>query len=398
MIRKIIVILVVCHLFQSCHVGRFVVYNFAGINDYKIFPKAELKKSEQPFYFTESPSANKIRLPQSLKKKSKEYNFEEAIKNSGTVAFLVIRNDSVLYEWYRPKYDEKSIVPSFSMAKSFVSALVGIAIDEGKIKSTSEPITNYLEFLDKEKFGKITIQHLLDMQSGIKFNENYINPFGDVAKYYYGTNLKKYLHHLKVKSEPGKTFEYISLNTQILALIIETVTHEPLENYLQEKIWSPIGMEFDASWSLDSKKDKTVKGFCCINARAKDFAKFGRLYLDKGNWNGKQIISEKWIDESVNFKEYKNHFLYSNQWWHIPDYNSLSDTMKINKPYHILTFAREGKDLKIAISPSNDFFADGFLGQYIYVAPKKNIIFVRLGKTNGWINWPQLFSNIARVN
>jgi CubicO group peptidase (beta-lactamase class C family) len=221
------------------------------------------------------------------------------------VAFLVIRNDSILYQWYRPGRDASMIVPSFSMAKSYVSALVGIAIGEGAIKNAGEPITNYLDYLDKNKFSKITIQHLLDMQSGLHSIENYYNPFGDVAKYYYGRKLKKYTRRLKIKEEPGKNFEYISLNTQLLGLIVEKATGKSLTEYLQEKIWSQIGTEFDAGWSIDSKKYHTEKAFCCINARARDFAKFGRLYLRKGNWNGRQIVPEAWVEASATFKSPK---------------------------------------------------------------------------------------------
>jgi CubicO group peptidase (beta-lactamase class C family) len=304
----------------------------------------------------------------------------------------------VLYEWYSPDYSAKSIVPSFSMAKSFVSAMIGIAIDEGKIKNTSEPITNYIDFFDKEKFGKITIQHLLDMQSGIHYNESYINPFGDVAKYYYGTNIKKYLHHLKIKEAPGKNFEYVSLNTQLLGLILEKATGKSLTAYLQEKLWTPLGMEHDASWSIDSKKGQTEKAFCCINARARDFAKFGRLYLHKGNWNGQQLVSSKWVSESVTFHEPKNYFLYSNQWWHARNFFPASDTLTKQKPWLTYTATGKGKSTPMAYQPSGDFYAEGHLGQFIYVSPKHQMIVVRLGKKYGDLNWAGYIKKLASLN
>ena len=395
--KKLFFILLLAILWQSCHVGRFFIYNFADINDYKKFPKKDLLKSSQPFYFYDGEKSTSIlKLPKKFTKKNKEYTFDEALKNTGTVAFLAIRNDSILYQWYAPKYNASSIVPSFSMAKSYISALMGIAISEGYIKNTNEPITNYLPDLDKSKFGNITIQHLLDMRSGIKSIESYINPFGDVAKYYYGTNLKKYCRHLKIKEAPGKTFEYISLNTQLLGLIIEKATGKPVATYLQEKIWAPIGCEFDASWSVDSKKHQTEKAFCCINARAKDFAKFGRLYLNKGNWQGKQLVPQNWVKESVTFTDTKNEFLYSNQWWHTRYVYPEKDTIKLRKPYVLKTVKnKEKKDVNVAITADGNFFAEGFLGQYIYVAPKSNIIFVRLAKKDGWVNWGSVFQRIA---
>lgn len=389
--------LLILFVMASCHVGRFFIYNFADIRDYKKFPKKELLAASQPFHFIDNKGSSTILFPD-IWKKGKDVPFEPELKRSNTVAFLVIRNDSVLYEWYAPKYSQKSIVPSFSMAKSFISAMIGMAIDEGKIKSTAEPITNYIDFLDKEKFGRITIQHLLDMQSGIKNNESYINPFGDVAKYYYGRHLKKYMHRIKIKEEPGKNFEYISLNTQLLALILEKATGRTPTNYLQEKIWTPLGMEHDASWSIDSKRDKTEKAFCCINARARDFAKFGRLYLNNGNWNGKQIVSSKWVDESVNFRVAKNYYLYSNQWWHTRNFYPASDTTRLQKPWILFTSYHKGKTIANVCQPTGDYFAEGHLGQFIYVSPKHHLIIVRLGKNYGGLYWAPYLKKLAAAN
>src|SRR6218665_1756409 len=343
MIKRIVIALLTASLFYSCHVGRFFIYNFSDIRDYKKFPEKPLKKAEAFFYFKEAaPGSGSLKLPK-LQRKKKQLSFEEALQRSGTVAFLVIRNDSILYQWYRPGRDQSMIVPSFSMAKSYVSALVGIAIGEGAIKSAEEPITNYLDYLDKNKFSRITIQHLLDMQSGLRSIENYYNPFGDVAKYYYGRKLKKYTRRLKIKEEPGKNFEYISLNTQLLGLIVEKATGKGLTEYLQEKIWSQIGTEFDAGWSIDSKKYQTEKAFCCINARAKDFAKFGRLYLNEGNWDGKQIVPEAWVQASATFGAPKNYYLYSNQWWHTRSFYPAADSTRLGKPYDLLTFSKKGR-------------------------------------------------------
>lgn len=356
-------IIICTTLLSSCHVGRFVVYNFAGINDYKKFPKGNIAKPVQAFYFYQGNEGN-IRLPKSGTMKNKTLSFDELLVRSGTVAFLVIKNDSIYYEKYFKKYDRESVVASFSMAKSYVSALLGIAIAEGYIKGVDEPIVHYIPELDKNKFGNVTIEHVLNMQSGIYFNESYFNPFGDVAKYYYGTNLKKYIKKLKVKRDPGEEFEYISLNTQLLGLAIENATKRSLHEYLQEKIWTPLGMEYDASWSLDSKRNKTAKAFCCLNARARDFAKFGRLYLNNGNWNGQQIVPKDWVKKSTT----KTNINYSYQWWLLPTETGM------------------------------DYEAQGILGQYTYVCPEKNMIIVRLGKKEGKMNWEQLFQMIADKN
>ncbi len=397
MIKKVPVLLVLFFVFQSCHVARFFIYNFADVRDYKKFPKQELHRSPDPFYFIDGTKTQSLHLPEILTRKRSHYPLEDALKKTGTIAFLIIRNDSILYQWYHSHKDKSSVTTSFSMSKSFISALIGIAIDEGYIKNTDEPITNYLDFLDKKEFQKVTIQHVLDMRSGIKFGENYFNPFGDIAKYYYGTHLKKYLKHLKMEEEPGKKFKYISLNTQLLGMILEKATGRPLTTYLQEKIWTPLGMEFDASWSIDSKRHQTEKAFCCINGRALDYVKLGRLYINKGNWNGKQLLSENWVKQAYTFTTRKNNFVYSNHWWHTRDHIPTKDSTTIQKPYYIDPYAEIPNSY--VVKPSGDFFAQGLFGQYLYMYPEKNIIIVRVAKREGWkVLWPEVFKDIARKN
>jgi CubicO group peptidase (beta-lactamase class C family) len=245
--------------------------------------------------------------------------------------------------------------------------LIGIAIEEKLIQSVEDPITNYVPELKKNGFEKVKIKHLLQMTSGIKFNEGYYNPFGDAASFYYGLNLRKKIVKMKLKREPGKEFEYISGNTQLLGLILErALKGKTVTQYLQEKLWQPLGMEYNASWSIDRKENGLEKTFCCINARARDFAKIGRLYLNKGNWNGKQIVSEKWVTESTKVDSTEGSAAYYQYQWWIP-------TM------------------------DGDFLTDGFLGQYIYVNPAKNLVIVRLGKNEGKANWWSVFLGTATL-
>ncbi len=365
--------MVVALLFSSCHVARFVIYNFADIRDYKKFPKIRIPKADVPFIFYTPAKNEQVKLPKDITIKGRKYNFDELLDKTKTVAFVVIRNDSVLYKNYLRGYDEASVVPSFSVAKSFVSLLVGIAIDEGAIGSVNDPVTKYLPEL-RNGFEKVTIRHLLDMQSGIRFNEGYINPFGDVAKYYYGTNLRKYVKKMKVAKDPGEVFEYKSGNPQLLGMIVERAVHKNLADYMEEKVWKYIGSEHDASWSVDSKRHKEIKAFCCFNATTMDFAKIGRLYLNKGNWNGRQIVSKSWVEQSLDMADHKNYGIYSYQWWHTVD-------------------NIDGKR-----TPSGDFFAEGILGQFVYVYPQKKVIIIRLGKKDGINDWAYVMKEIARAN
>lgn len=382
----------------SCHVGRFFVFNFADIRDHKKFPANPIEAPEVPFQFTDGTASKAFKLPDSISISKKRYPLDAALEKSGTVAFLIIRNDSILYERYFKGYEENSIVPSFSVAKSYTSALVGIAIQEGYIKSIKDPITRYLPELNPKYFDAVTIEHLLNMRSGIDFNESYINPFGHVAKFYYGRNIPKYITKLKTEKAPDTEFNYISICPQLLGMAVERTTGKSLSQYLQEKIWQPLGMEHDASWSLDSRKHHATKAFCCLNARAHDFAKFGRLYLHNGQWNGQQIVPEAWVKASTTFTNDLNGYLYSYQWWH--NRITVADNgQTVTGLHQKRTFTnKEGVTNKYIVTPSGDFYAEGILGQFIYVYPEKNIIMVRLGKKYGSIGWARFFLQLSRMN
>lgn len=354
--------LIIVLMLSACHAGRFIIWNFADIKDHKKFAKIDLDIDEtNTFKFKETNGSQFVSPSFSSTKDTRATpTLDDFLEKTKTVAFLVIRNDSILYEKYLYGRDTAALVPSFSAAKSVVSALVGIAIAEGHINSIKDSIRKYIPELPSKTFGAITIEHLLNMRSGLDFKEEYFNPFGHVAKFYYGTNLRKFTKQLKLKEAPGKTFEYISVNTQLLGWAVEEATGVNLVDYLEEKIWKPLGMETPASWSIDSRKQKMAKAFCCLNATARDFAKFGRLYLNRGNWNGVQIIPADWVVESTRF----NGGEYKYQWW------------KVDK---------------------ESYAAVGFLGQYIYVNPNQNLIIVRLGKQQK-TNWETVFKTVAKLN
>ena len=367
---RIGIVFIISILLTSCKVGRFVVYNFADIKDYKKFPSRSLVSNDTKFKFA---STDNGKYPKVLKLHSKldtttikTISIDKILEDNKTVAFLIIKNDTIQYEKYFKGYNQESIIPSFSMAKSITSILVGCAIDEGLIKSIDEPIINYIPELEKNGFEKVTIKHLLQMTSALKFSESYFNPFGEAASFYYGRNLKRMMSKLKLKGEPGKKFEYVSGNTQLLGLVLERALKvKTITQYFQEKLWTPLEMEYDASWSIDKKNEGTEKTFCCINARARDFAKIGRLYLNKGNWNGKQIVTQKWVEESTKVDTTQGSDEgYQFQWW-LP-------------------------------SNTGDFMAEGILGQFIYVNPSENIVIVRMGKDYGRMNWSNLFMTLSK--
>lgn len=387
----------------ACHVGRFFIYNFSDLHDDRKFPARPVARGAGvPFQFLTARPGASSSLPKEVTIEGKALNLEALLRHTGTVALLVIRHDTLLYEQYREGYAAASAVPSFSVAKSFVSALVGIAIEEKFIGSVDDPITKYLPELDARKFGPVTLRHLLNMRSGIAYNEGYYNPFGDVAKYYYGRNLPKYIKQLTIKEAPDQHFEYISVCPQLLGMAVARASGRPLAQYLQEKIWQPLGMEYDASWSLDRKKAGTEKSFCCLNARARDFAKFGRLYLRHGEWQGRQVVPRAWVETSVYAptEQAKNYFRYSYQWWHNRSFEAYADTTSHGQ-FRVLDSSKSatGNDSpllpKRVVRPAGDFSAEGILGQYVYVNPAKDLILVRLGRKDNF-NWSAFGLSIAK--
>jgi len=359
---KKIIYLFLLLITSSCTVGRFTYYNFADITDYKIFPDRKIENDSTDIFYFKNNEKNRLNI--TLKDGG---SFEDFLSKSKTVAFLIIQNDTLKYENYFNDYSKESIVASFSMAKSFTSFLVGCAIEDKLINSIDDPVTHYIPELKENGFEVVTIENLLQMTSGLDFNESYINPFGHAATFYYGRNLEKSSLKLKLKNKPNESTEYVSGNTQLLGLVLDRVLKEKsISQYLEDKLWKQIGMEYSASWSIDKKKDGLEKTFCCINARAIDFAKFGRLYLKKGNWNGKQIVSESWVHNSTKLDSLRGSDLgYQYQWW-IPN-------------------------------EKGDFIAEGILGQFIFVSPSENLIIVRMGKKYGNVNWKNTFEKIKEV-
>jgi CubicO group peptidase (beta-lactamase class C family) len=337
-----------------------VIYYHDDVNDYKKFPSRELVNDSIKFSFRQS---EKFRLPDSIAVlKEEKTSFEDFLKSHHTLAFLIIRNDTIVYEKYFDDYKQNSVVPAFSMTKSVMSILTGCAIDDGLIRSVNDPVTDYLPELKANGFEAVKIENLLQMTSGIEKKEK--NIFY-LAGLYYGRNLWKSILKLKLDKQPGTEFQYLNVNAILLGYILErTLKGKPVTQYLQEKIWKPLGMEYDASWSLDSKKDGMEKTFCCINACARDYAKIGRLYLDKGNWNGRQIVSEKWVENSIKIDTANaSPEFYQYMWW----------------------------------LPTNrgDFMAAGKRGQFVYVYPPKNLIIVRLGEETGDQKWEDIFEQLA---
>ncbi len=350
----------------SCRVGRSVFYNVADIRDERKFPSRPLTPSAQPFQFIQPAQE---RAPRSISRNGKETSFDDFLKSKGTVAFCIIHGDTMLYERYFDGYATAARVPSFSAAKSVTSILIGCAVADGLIRSVDQPVTDFIPEWHGRGFSAVTIGHVLQQTSGVRFNENYYNPFGHAAAFYYGRNVRDKIFRLKPERAPGTAFKYTSGNTQILGLILErALKNKTVTQYAQEKLWTPMGAEHPASWSIDQKRNGLEKTFCCINATAVDFAKIGRLFLRNGNWDGRQLVPESWVRESTTPDTTAGGApYYKYQWW-------------IPTPY------------------TGDYMAQGLLGQYIYVAPAHDVIIVRLGRREGAdAPWASIFRVLAQA-
>lgn len=291
------------------------------------------------------------------------------LEDTGTTAFLVVRDDTLLYEGYFNGYGRTSTQTSFSVAKSFVSALVGIAIQEGHIGSVDDPVTEYIPELEGAGMDEVTIRHLLTMSSGLRYSGEGGGggPLGDDAKTYYDPNLRELALTVEPEVEPGRRWEYNNYHPLLLGMILERATDRPVATYLSQKIWRPLGMEAGGSWSLDSEASGFEKMESGINARAIDFAKFGRLYLNRGEWEGRQVVPASWVERSTRVDTASDPAdFYQYFWW-----------VDVLRP-------ERGR-----------FMARGNLGQFIYVAPDKDLVIVRMGESFGYDRWPEVLRSIA---
>lgn len=386
----------------SCsQVYRSIRYWTPDIDEQKAFPQEVIESPENKFSFYESDSTAKIRLKTTVNGVSNQTFLDEYLENTSTTAFLIIKKDTIIFEKYYQGYKRSDISTLFSVTKSITSLLIGIAIDEGYITSVNDPVTKYLpELKDCDStFKKLTIEHLLNFQAGFDYNESYVNPFAGMARLYYGNHQEKYLKKLKFKYQPGEVTDYNSATTAFLGLILEKATQQSYADYLEKKVWKPLGMQYDASLSLDDKKHRSAKTYAGLSASAIDLAKIGRLYLNNGNWNGTQIVSKDWVIKSKtprigerhfdkNYRGYQYHWY--NKYYKIPDSlgnyyykdttSAFQNARNNNLKYYRIYENNNNESSYILEAYYSQFNALGILNQILFIDPERNIIMVRLGK------------------
>lgn len=390
---KILTAFITIVLLSSCHAGRTIIWNFGNYDDYKKFQHLPIPKGETTYRFVREQNAERSILPITTATDFLiDGSFAEFLKKTKTTSFFVLQRDTVIYENYLNDYAAEELHCINSVSKSFLSLLIGIALEEGKITALTDPIKKYIPELADSPLSEITLEELIDMKSGIEFSEAYYNPFGNLAKFYYGTHLRKYVRDLEIKKAPGD-FEYISVNTDILGWVLENAVGRSVPEYLSEKVWQPLQMEHAATWSIDSKKHNVPKFSYGLNTRTSDLLKLGYLYLNEGTFNGTYIVNSDWIERIAQIEPTGQRPNYKNHWWRAVAYQDTLNSAE--QPRLLGEFETSGTAQKYYQLYTGNYYAAGFLGQFVYVCPAKELVIVRTGKQQGKTDWIRLFGLIA---
>lgn len=398
-----LVALVVVLAMQSCIAYRFVGHGAEGIDDFETFPTDTIHAPETPFRFAKAacPLLDTLRLQ--VARVDEPLTLRQMIdtldSKNPSAGMVIVRNDTILFEHYRGMVAPDRHTTVFSVTKSVTSLLVGMAIDKGYITSVEDVVTKYLPDLKRRapEFQRLTIEHLLDMRTGLAFSENYAsNPLSGMARLHYGRDLQRQIRQQRFKEEPGTKFEYNSMATAILGAVLEQATGRRYADLLEEWVWKPLGMERYALMNLDDKEHRFAKAYGGLSSNPRDMARFGRLYLNRGLWEGERIVSEAWIDRSLSADRATENGWYTNSWRTVParikwdgknrfeDGVGLSDAMVLAHNergiplQHMRTERNEDGTWSVRAA-TDCFFAYGLHGQVILINPAKRVIAVYLG-------------------
>lgn len=363
---------------------RVLAYGQSDTNDWQVFP-------ERPIAAAAIPSSLPVAVggvPELV-----NYPYGGALKTeplaqlldrTDTKAFIVVWNDRIVLEAY-PNSTRDAVNTSFSTAKSIDSALIGAAIADGLIGSVDDPVIKYLPEIKGRGIDALTIRDLLMMNTGIRYVPNeelpfYMAPFGDDARTYYSADMRRLALSVEAGPAPiGKAFRYNKVHPLLEGLILERVTGMSVSKYLERRIWQPMGAEFSATWSLDSEQFGFEKMESGLNVRAIDFARFGEIFLHNGLWNGHQILPREWVAQSTAPADPD-----PREWQTFPNWP------KVGGYYGYHWWGLTNSD------GSYDFMARGQYDQLIYVAPRKNVVVVRMGnQPDPAVDWGRIVQKMV---
>ena len=349
---------------DSSGVARAVVWMDADVDDRLRFPSLPVPAGDETLPLREGslPAGvlDRVTVPG-----TGEEDLDALLERTGTTAFLVLRGDEVLLEVYGEGQSRESPQTSFSVAKSVLSTLVGIAVERGHL-ALDDPVTDHVpELLDRDPaFAEITLRHLVTMSSGLGYEEPGL-PWSDDALTYYDPDLRALALTAEVQEPPGRTWLYNNYNPLLVGLVLERAVGEPVERFAAEALWGPMGAEADASWSADSEASGFPKMESGFNAVARDYARFGLLFAREGRAGDRQVVPADWVAEATardTTADPAEHYQY---WWWV-------DT------------EREGR-----------FSARGNKGQFVYVDPATDVVVVRTGREAVLEDWPAVLRDVA---
>lgn len=353
-----------------------------SVVDHLKFPTRALQASARPFHFAHERDDGTLhaQLAAAFGVDAPELFLETA----GTHAFIVIVDDTIRYEGYFNGADRETLGTVFSVTKSVTSALVGAAIADGLIRDVDDPLTRYLpEFAARDpRFAQIRLRHLLTMSSGLRYVDV---PFfnGDNIKARFYPDVRRLaLTETAVSEAPGARFVYSDYAPLLLGLVLERVTGRPVSEYLQQRLWTAIGMEYAGAWSVDREGAGLEKMDGGLAARAIDLAKLGRLYLNEGRWGARQVLPAEWVADSTREHRAVDYDRF------YPSHPAFASHQGY---YGYMWWGRR------RAADDADFYASGHLGQFVYVSPRARMIIVRTGDRNGLppLRWIEAFSAIA---
>jgi CubicO group peptidase (beta-lactamase class C family) len=353
-----LIILIGLIVFTDNYFGRLVRWNYPDVYDYKIFPFVNIENSDHPYLIPKKINETFFSKLEFQREGVTIDDFAKLLDFTKTNVFIVIQNDTIIYEKYLNSRTRESLCKAFSASKSVLSLLIGIAVDEGYISNINDPLKKYTNDFRNKELGEITIKQCLNQTTGIKYN-NKMSFFSDKPKFYYTKNVRDLIKGIELENKPGTIWSTDEYSILLLGLVLENATGQSISDYLKQKIWTQIGTEYPATFSVDSKEHKFEHVADGLNATAIDFAKIGLLLLHNGQWNQKQIVPINWINESFSLTE-------------------SSETDRIGLNYKYLWWIK--KD-------NGDFHAAGHFGQYIFVSPRSNITIVRFGERKGGVSW-----------
>lgn len=356
---------------------RFVQHGTTTIDDFKYYPARHLTPGGSAFRFKERTDEPLVPAMVHITGIG-DRRLADVLSASKTIAFIFVKNDTIVFERYDGGHTTDSLSQYFSVSKSITSALIGAAIDDGIIRSVDQPVVDFVPEFSGRGFDRLTIEHLLTMTSGTNYVEN-DNPFGLHVPFNYTSDIERMVLAFQAKVEPGSEFRYKSGDVGLLSLVLSrALAPKTITAYAQDRLWSPLGMEDQGVWSLD-RKNGLEKAWCCLAGSARDLAKIGRLYHSQGEWNGTRVLSRSWIERSV-------------------------QQARVNEAIWPADFAgagfwNYGYLWWLLDKDEGDYLALGKDGQFLYVNPARRTVIVRLGRGMGDLRtsqWVSLFRYLAR--